>query len=104
MSRVNLTCPIPSIKIRAPRKENNSNYIFPGSCFKDTTVARLRNTCGKYLETRVYEVGSFTLLIIYAVFVLFVLSFSDLFSEEEVELFDLIDLGFLAVFMLELCC
>ena len=64
----------------------------------------LTQTRGKYLETRVYEIGSFTLLIIYAVFVLFVLSFSDLFSEEEVELFDLIDLGFLAVFMLELCC
>jgi hypothetical protein len=54
------------------------------------------------LDWRIYEISSLVFLIIYALFVLFVLSFSELLNADD-EL-DLVDGIFLSVFVVELAC
>lgn len=66
----------------------------------DTTWMNWRVGMTKLLETPTFQAISLILLLIYAVFVLFVLSFGDLLNETYV--LELIDQSFICVFLLEI--
>lgn len=83
-------------------KTNEATFVNPDWALerKDTAFIYYRQECGKALENRYYEVGSIVFLLIYAVFVLIVLSMSELINDDLT--LNLIDQAFLSAFLLEI--
>jgi hypothetical protein len=67
---------------------------------KDTAFIYYRSECGKLLENRYYEISSIVFLLVYAVFVLIVLSMSEVINNDLI--LNYIDQGFLSLFLLEI--
>ena len=64
-------------------------------------MAKSRGYVGKITETKRFEKGSLAFFLIYVVFVLVTLSFSELLDKQE-ETLILIDMYFLIIFMAEI--
>ena len=83
-------------------KSNEADYV--EALWKDQHIDRTwqswRSGMNKLLETPAFQAVSLILLLVYAVFVLFVLSFGDLLAEDYI--LSLIDQAFISVFLLEI--
>lgn len=68
----------------------------------DTYLSNTRKSCGKFLDNRYYRMFSVGLLIVYAVFVLIVLSIESSVSTSAATILDTMDQAFICVFLLEI--
>ena len=85
-------------------KENEKEWLNKDTYAEksETTIPKLKNFCLKMLESRVIEGFSMFMISIYAVFILFDLTFSDLLNTDPY-IMQQIDNAFLTFFFVEIC-